>query len=96
MCADVLSLYCTLLCGLYAAPPKCLDEEDVAHFRQVEERHKKFLDNQKQMDDKQLEEFRRKSQQQQTTPSSQQPSLLKIHQKKEETKKAAPAIGRDG
>jgi hypothetical protein len=45
------------------APPKCLDEEDVEYFTQVDVRHKQFLDNQKQLDEKQLEDFRKKSQQ---------------------------------
>lgn len=76
------------LFSIHPAPPKCLDEDDVEHFRQVDERHKKYLENQKQMDDKQLEEFRKNSQQQ-----IQQPTL-KIHCKKEETKKPAPAIGK--
>jgi hypothetical protein len=77
---------------LFAAPPKCLEEEDVEYFTQVDERHKQFLESQKQMDDKQLEDFRKKSQ------SAQQSAhpLLKIPQKKDETQKksAAPVIGK--
>ena len=75
------------------APPKCLDEEDVEYFTQVDERHKQFLNNQKQLDEKQLEEFRQKSLQA-AHSSGQQPSLLKMHQKKEEESKKSPAIGR--
>lgn len=74
----------------HAAPPKCLDEEDVEYFAQVDERHKQFLDSQKEMDNKQLEEFRKKSQ---TPSAAQQHPLLKLHQKKEQedTKKKTSA-----
>jgi hypothetical protein len=81
-------VYC---CLLFAAPPKCLEEEDVEYFTQVDERHKQFLESQKQMDDKQLEDFRNKSQSAQSAHP-----LLKIPQKKDETQKksAAPVIGK--
>ena len=72
----------------YLAPPKCLDEEDVEYFSEVDKRHKAFLDNQKKQDEKKLEEFRKKSQH-----SDQQQPLIKFQQKKENSKMSALPIG---